>query len=125
LRLKMGKKISKTKIEKRIRKKTNPLLIRILIKLKKTNPLVAKLLAMPVRKMPRVNLEKIDRAKSNQVLVIGKILSCGKLTRKFKIVGFSISKKAKEKIQKSGSEFVFIGDEMEKNPELKGLEIIK
>ena len=36
-----------------------------------------------------------------------------------------MSKQAVEKIKKSGGEFVFIVDEIKKNPELKGLEIVE
>ena len=120
-------KISKSRIEKRLKKKTNPELVRTIIKLKKTNPEVAKLLVMPVKKQSKINLGKIDKIlqKKENALVVGKVLSLGELTKKIKIVGFSASKKSLEKIKKSGSEFIKLTEEIKKNPELNGLVIIK
>jgi len=120
-------KISKSKIEKRLKSKTNPELVKTIIKLKKTNPEVAKILAMPVKKQSKINLRKIDKIlkEKENVLVPGKILSSGELTKKIKIVGFSASEKALEKIKKSGSEFIELTEEIKKNPQLKEMVIIK
>ncbi len=119
--------ISKTKIEKRMKKKTNLELVRTIIKLKKTNPEVAKLLAMPVKKWAKINLEKIDEEVKEgvTVLVPGKVLSSGMLTKKVKVLAWSVSKKALEKIKKSGSEFVLISEEIKKNPKLGGIIILR
>lgn len=120
------KRISKTKIEKRIRKKVNPFLVETLIKLKKSKPEIAKILARPVKKQAKFNLRDIEKhGNLKSVVVLGKVLSVGDLTKKVKIVALSASEKAKEKILKSGSEFVNILEEIKKNPELKGLEILK
>ena len=124
---KMVKKISKTKIEKRMQKKTNPGLVRAIIQLKKTNPLIAKKLASPVKKTIRINLEKINEKVKDKtsILVVGKVLSSGNLDKKVKIVGLSASEKAIEKIKKSGGEFVYLFDELKNNPKLNGLEIVE
>jgi len=120
------KKISKTKIEKRIRKKVNPFLVETLIKLKKSKPEIAKILAGPVKKQAKFNLMDIEKhGNSKSIVVLGKVLSVGDLTKKVKIVALSASEKAKEKIKKSGSEFANILEEIKKNPELKGLEVLK
>ena len=53
--------ISKTKIEKGLKKKTDIYLVETIIKLKKTRPEVAKALAMPRSRWKYVNLEDIDK----------------------------------------------------------------
>lgn len=119
-------KISKTKIENRMRTKRNPILVNTIVKLKKTNPTVAKLLVRPVKKTISINLSELDRMVKDgeSVLISGKVLSSGDLTKKVKIVAWSISEKAREKIKEAKSEFVSIVEETKKNPELKGLRII-
>ena len=119
-------KISKTKIENRMKTKRNPILVNTIVKLKKTNPTVAKLLVRPVKKTISINLSELDRMVKDgeSVLISGKVLSSGDLTKKVKIVAWSISEKAREKIKEAKSEFVSIVEETKKNPELKGLRII-
>ena len=104
--------------------KTNSELVETLIKIKKKNPSVAKMLAGPKRNQTEVNLDKINSI-NGDVLVIGKILSSGNLNKSKKIVGWSASEKAKEKIKSAKGEFVLISDEIKKNPELKNLEVLK
>jgi len=120
-------KISKTKIEKRLRKKTNSELVGAIIKLKKTNPEIAKILAMPRKKWIVINLDLIEKKakEGDKILVPGKVLSSGNLTKKIKIVAWSASENAAEKIKRAKGEFISIKDEMKKNPELKNLNIIK
>jgi ribosomal protein L18E len=122
--IKMEKKISKTKIEKRMKVKTNAELVETIIKIKKKNPSVAKMLAGPKRNQAGVNLDKINSI-NGDVLVIGKILSSGNLDKSKKIVGWNASEKAKEKIKSVKGEFVLISDEIKKNPGLKDLEVLK
>ncbi len=107
-----------------MRQKTDTKLVDTIIKLKKKNPEVAKALAMPKKKQAEVNLDKISGV-SGDVLVVGKILSSGDLSKAKKIVAWSASEKAKEKIKEVRGEFVLIADEVKKNPELNGLEIVK
>ena len=82
----MKNKISKTKIEKRLKKKTNPELVRTLIKLKKTNPAVAKALAVPRKLQRSFNLGYLNKI-GKDVLVAGKVLGEGNLNKKIKVVG--------------------------------------
>ena len=121
------KMISKTRIEKRLKKKTNTRLVGALIKLKKKNPVVGKILVGPVKKSLRVNLKDIEKKAggATKILVPGKVLSSGELTKKIKVVAWGASEKAREKMKKSGVEFVLLEEEIKKNPELKDLKIIK
>jgi ribosomal protein L18E len=116
--------INKTKIEKRLQQKMDSDLVEVIIKLKKTNPVVAKELARPKRKWPAVNLKDIDMIKGD-VLVAGKILSAGELSEGKKIVAWSASEKALEKIKSVKGTFISIIEEMKKNPELNGYDILR
>ncbi len=94
---------------------TNPELKKTIIKLKKTKKPVfvriAQLLEKPRRKRIEVNLWKINKnAKEGELIVVpGKILAYGDLTKKIKISSFNASKKAIEKINKVG-EYIKIED---------------
>lgn len=117
-------KINKTKIEKRMKHKMDADLVGTIIKLKKTNPLVAKELARPKRRWPAINLKEVDMVEGD-ILVAGKILSAGDLSGSKKIVAWSVSEKALEKIKDAKANFVYIVDEIKKNPELNGFNILK
>lgn len=120
---------SKTKIEQQLRKKTNQDLVETIIaaKKKKAWQEVAALLSSPRVKKINVNLEKINKeAKVGETIVIpGKVLSEGELDKKIKIVAFDFSEKAKEKISNAKGEMSMIIEEIKKNPEAKGVKIIK
>jgi len=116
--------INKTKIERRMKQKMDASLVETIIKLKKTNPIVAKELARPKRRWPAVNLKDVDMIKGD-VLVAGKILSAGDLSEAKKIVAWSASEKALEKIKNAKGTFVTVVDEMKKNPELNGYDILR
>lgn len=120
---------SKTKIEQQLRKKTNQDLVETIIaaKKKKAWQEVATLLSSPRVRKINVNLEKINKeAKVGETIVIpGKVLSEGELDKKIKIVAFDFSEKAKEKISNAKGEMSTIIEEIKKNPEAKGVKIIK
>jgi large subunit ribosomal protein L18e len=80
-----------------------------------------------VRKKTAVNLSEID-AKSkagDTILVPGKVLALGDLTKKVKICALSISGKAREKLKATKSEFVAIKDEIKSNPKAEGIKVIQ
>ncbi|MEI6058762.1 MAG: uL15 family ribosomal protein [archaeon] len=116
--------INKTKIERRMKSKTDLELVRTIITLKKTNPLIAKELSKPKRKWPSVNLEELNELKGD-VIIAGKVLGSGDLTKKKRIVAWGASEKAIERINSAGGEFISIVEELIKNPELKNLELIR
>lgn len=121
---KMEIKISKTKIGRRMKSKMDSDLVGTIIKLKKTNPEVAKELARPKRKWPAINLKEIDMVKGD-VLIPGKVLSAGELSAPKKIIAWNISEKALQKIKESKGSFITIIEEIKKNPELNGYDILR
>ena len=106
-----------------MKSKSNPILVDTIIKLKKTNPEVAKELAKPKRKWANVNLKEINLVEGD-VVVAGKVLSCGDIDAKKKIVAWAFSDKAKEKILSAKGEAVYMVDEIKTNPELNKLKLI-
>lgn len=121
--------ISKTKLKIRAHRKTNPRMMTLsYLAMKSPNwNKFAKLLSESTKKHSSVNLGDIDKQTSlgDSVLVPGKVLSLGEITKKVKICSFGISKEAHEKLSKTRSEWINILDEIKKNPKAEGLKIIK
>lgn len=120
--------MNKTKIEKKLKRKTNPELVRTIISgKKKDNWLgVTHIISGPRRKQVKLNLRDInDQSKDNETIVVpGKVLGDGEITKKIKIVALSFSKSAEEKLKKAGIEMKKIKEEIEKNPEAKNIIIL-
>jgi len=126
---KMQRTMSKTTLKERMHKKTNPgLAAAIYLALKTPAWLkLAKLLSQSTKKQSSVNLGEIDKQTSmgDSVLVPGRVLGVGEITKKIRICSFGISKEALERLSKTRSEWVYILDEIKKNPKAEGLKIIK
>ena len=118
------KNISKGKIEKRMKKKSDSDLVKTIIQLKRSNLEVAKELAKPKRRWSAVNLKDLSHVEGD-VLVAGKVLSAGDLLSPKKVVAWSFSQKAREKIKDSKGKAILLTEELNKNPELKGLSIVR
>lgn len=82
-------------------------------------------LKRPSRQRRVVNIYKIDKyAKEGEtVLVPGKVLNTGELTKPVKVAAFSFSKTAEEKIRKKG-QTMSISELISKNPEGKKVRIL-
>jgi len=117
--------ISKTKIAKRIERKTNPLLRDLIILLKKQkSPFwvrVADLLSRPDNYS--VNIEKLNNLTKDKetVIVPGKILSTGDMGHSIKVAAFAVSETAKQKLKASKSQFLTINELLKQNP--KGADV--
>ena len=94
----------KTKIEKKLKRKTNEELVRTIIKAKKNEKWleVSSALSIPKRKAISANLNEIENeaVHGETIVVPGKVLGKGDLSKKIKISAFSFSKGAVEKIKK-------------------------
>lgn len=119
---------SKTKIKKQLNKKTNPILIETIRLAVKNKPWfkLAEMLSTPTRNFPIINLEDIEKKTSvgDTVVIPGKVLSSGEITKKIRICALSISKTAKEKLKKSKSEIISIYQEIKTNPKAEGIKIL-
>ena len=121
--------LTKTKVKSRIRKKTNPLLRETIAEAVKNDAWfeISKLLSSPKSRYSEINLKEIDSNSSvgDTLIIPGKVLSKGNLTKKLRVCALSISEKAKNKLKETKSEFVPLIEEIKKNPKAEGVRIIK
>jgi len=118
-------KISKTKISKRVKRKTNFELVETIELAKKNNLLeLAKKLSGPTRLQKKINLNDLNKIKEDKIIVIGKVLGKGNIERKISIFALSFSDSALKKLKKKACEIRTIKQEIEKNKKLKGVKII-
>ncbi|MEK6890950.1 MAG: 50S ribosomal protein L18e [Nanoarchaeota archaeon] len=119
------------KIEVRLRRKTNPEIVETILGGKKSKNSnweeVAKLVSRPRRKEIKFNLGEINRqSKENETVIIpGKVLGDGELTKKIKVVALRFSQSAVDKMHKHKIEFHELKDEIKKNPDAKNIHILK
>ena len=122
-------KMSKTTLKARIHSKTNPKVAAAIFLAMKSPAWMkfAKLLSQSTRKHSSVNLREIDKQTSmgDTILVPGRVLSVGEITKKIRICSFGISKEALERLTKTRSEWISILDEIKKNPKAEGFKVIK
>lgn len=119
---------SKTKISKQAERKFNPELVETINLAKKNSKWleVAKILSQPRRKRININISYIDEnsKQGETILIPGKILSQGEISKKIKVVAFNFSEKSKEKLLSKGCEVLSISEEIKLNPEMKGVKIL-
>jgi len=120
---------SKALIEKQLRKKTNSILVKTAIAAKKNKDWleISGVLTGLSKDKVVVNLSYIDKeSKEGDIIVVpGKVLSMGELTKKIKIVAVNASESAIEKINNAKSTFSTILEEIKLNPTAKGVKILK
>jgi large subunit ribosomal protein L18e len=87
---------------------------------------VAENLGKVNRKRPEVNISDIERnAEDGETVVVpGKVLGSGRLSKSVDVAAFKASSGAKEKIEEDG-EFMFIQDLVDENPEGSEVRILK
>ena len=125
----METKISKTKIEKRLKRKTDSDLARTILLAKKNNAWlqVAKLISVPRRKQAGINLSRIEKetTEGDTIIVPGKVLGQGDVSKRVRVCALSFSKEAAKKLKETKSEIVSIAEEIRINPKAQGIKIIK
>ena len=113
--------ISKTKISKRMKKKTDPQLAEAIFLAKKNDSIeLARALSISTRKQVRINLEKIEKVKEDVIIVPGKVLGKGEIKKKAKVYALKFSENAENKLKKAGCEFKTISQALKENNKLKG-----
>jgi len=121
--------LSQTRIKERIQRKTNPEIIELLRLARKHKAWASltKIISGSTRRYSSVNLDQIDKeTKAGDTVVIpGKVLSSGKLTKKVKICSLSISETAMSKLKETKSEYSSITEEVKSNSKATGVKIIR
>lgn len=109
---------------------TNPILKETIEKLEKADAeiwsQVAENLGKVNRERSEVNLSDIERvAKENSTIVVpGKVLGSGQITKELNIAAFKASNSAKKQINEKGN-FMFIQDLLKQNPEGTDVKLVK
>lgn len=87
---------------------------------------VAQNLGRVNRKRPEVNVSDIERVAEDgdTVVVPGKVLGSGRLTKEVNVAAFKASSGARQKIEEDG-EFMFIRDLVDENPEGSNVKVVK
>jgi large subunit ribosomal protein L18e len=117
--------ISKTKINKKIGRKKNQILVETLKLANKNNQLeLARKLSRPTKLQKKINLEDLNKLEEEKVLVSGKVLGSGNINREIHIAALSFSDSAREKLKNAGCEINSIKDILEKNKNLEGVKVI-
>ncbi len=122
--------VSRTHIKFRTRQKTNPAVrdtIAAALKTKsKTWHAVAQRLSAATRRYDSINLGKIDKVTTagDTVIVLGKVLSSGDVTKKVRICALGFSAGARGKLKKTKSENVSLAEEIKKNAKAEEVKIL-
>ncbi len=122
------KTYSITHIKKKSGRKTNPELVATILAARKSRnwlPIAHKI-SGPTRKLISINLDQIDKQTStgDTVVIPGKVLSLGNLSKKVRISALGISASALEKLKLVKAEYVSILEEISKNPKAEGIKVL-
>ena len=121
--------ISKTSINKRIPRKKDSYIVDTLYAAKKSKKWqgIAQIVSAGRRNYSAVNLTRIEKECSDGdlIVVVGKVLGSGNLTKKVKISALYFSSSALEKIKHSNGEAIKIIDEIKKNPNAQGVKLVR
>lgn len=119
---------SKTKIDKQLQRKTNPELVETILKAKKKEGWlkIADTLSRPRKRKAGVNLDTINKQtkEGDTVVVPGKVLGVGNISKKIRVAALGFSESAKEKLKAKKGEIVSIQEEIKANPKAQGIKII-
>ncbi len=117
--------ISKTRIDKRLKKKTNPEIVKTIELAKKNNHLdLSKKLSAPISQYKKINIDQLDEISEENVMVVGKVLGQGEINKKISISALGFSKQAEEKLKKAGCKIKTIKQEIKDNNKLEGIKVL-
>ena len=108
----------------------NRVLLELIVELQKANKDIWKRLARelskPTRRRAAVNVSKIEQYSRDggTVVVPGKVLGAGYLTKNVTVAAFNFSEAAKEQIAKGGGKAIGIAELVKENPEGKDVVIL-
>ena len=121
--------ISKTKINSKLERKTSKEIVDTIIQSKKLKSWleIANMVSGPRRKQASLNLSQIDKEtkEGDTIIIPGKVLSGGKVSKKIRIAALYFSKSAEKKLKEKKCEVVKIKDEIKINPGAKGLKVLR
>lgn len=120
--------------KKQISRKSNSELVKTIDELKRASrendaPIwksIAKKLEGPNRNWPVVNVSKIEynASKNGKVVIPGKLMGSGTLSKKVTVSAYSFTKSAVEKIEGAGGKCMVYNEFIKKNPSGKDVVVI-
>ena len=120
--------------KKQISRKSNSQLVKTIDELKAASrendaPIwksIAKKLEGPSRNWPVVNISKIEynASKNSKVVIPGKIMGSGNLSKKVTVSAYSFTKSAIQKIENAGGKCMIYNEFIKKNPTGKDVMVI-
>ncbi|MBI3334241.1 50S ribosomal protein L18e [Candidatus Pacearchaeota archaeon] len=120
--------VSMVHIKEKSRRKTNPSLVATLLAARKQKAwlALAHRLSGPTRLHAALNLDQIDKQTTagDTIVIPGKVLASGTLSKKLRICALSISTSARDKLKSTKSEYVSIFEEIAKNPKAQGVKML-
>ena len=119
---------SKTAIGRRIPRKMDPYIVETVFAAKKHAPWmsIAQIVSGSRRQYAAVNISQLQSQEEGSIIVIpGKVLGNGDLTKRLRICAIYFSASALNKIKHANGEAVRLVDEISKNPKAQGVKIIK
>jgi len=121
--------ISKTRINRKLERKTSSDLVETIILAKKLKPWlkIAHLISVPRRKQAAVNLKDIEKEtkEGDTILVPGKVLGQGEISKKIRIAALYFSESAMKKLKEKKCEQVSIKEEIKVNPKAQGIKVMR
>ncbi len=106
---------SKTQIVKRTVKKKNPEIVETIKLARKMNLELAKKLTSPQSNYTKINVDQLNEIKEDKILVVGKVLGQGEITKKKHVAALGFSKQALLKLKEAGCETISIKALLEKD----------
>ncbi len=120
--------ISKTQLKQRVKRKTNSSVVETLTLAKHHAAWgkVAHRISGPTRQFASFNLRELDaRMKEGETMVVpGKVLGVGMLSKKGKVCALSFSESARAKLHKAKCAMSTIAQEIASNPKAEGVVIV-
>ena len=121
--------ISNTSISKRTKRKMDPYLVDTIFAAKRSKNWnkVAQLVSGSRRKYIDMNIGQIEREseEGKTLIVLGKVLGNGTLTKKLKICALYFSSSDIKKIKDGKGEAIELIQEIKQNPEAEGIKILR
>ena len=118
----------KIRIDRKLERKTNPELAETILAAKKEKAWIkiSNILAYPRRKRIAINLDKIDKEskEGDTIIVPGKVLGEGDISKKIVIAAFSFSQDALKKLKAKKCDTKSLIKEIKENPKAQGVKII-
>ncbi len=123
-----------SRIRKLQKRKSNPNLVRLIDDLLKASAEnnakvwreVAERLAKPLRNYAEVNVGRLERygKEEEMIIVPGKVLGSGEITKPLTVAAWRFSQSAREKIENAGGKCLSFSEALKINPQGKKVRII-